>query len=95
VLAFYPLYAAARREVRNWEKSAPPEELMDNEKMVELWEKALAAHPARDPFGRTLHLSVLPQNLLALCDPRVMVADAARLPEDVENWPAYVAEEAP
>ncbi|MBM4369913.1 MAG: hypothetical protein FJ102_27130, partial [Deltaproteobacteria bacterium] len=60
-----------------------------------LWESTLRVYPARDPFGRLLHLSVLPQNLLALADPRVMVSDAGRLPEDVENWPAYVAEEAP
>ncbi len=93
--AYYGLYAEARKAVRNWEKTAPKDELLTAEKMVKLWESTLREHPARDPFGRLLHLSVLPQNLLALADPRVMVADAGRLPEDIENWPAYVAEEAP
>ncbi len=93
--AFYGLYAEARKAVRAWEKSAPEGELMTAERMVRLWESTLAQHPARDPFGRPLHLSALPHDLLALANPRVMVSDAARLPEDVENWPVYVAEEAP
>lgn len=93
--AFYSLYAHVRRAVRAWEKDAPDGELMTAERMVALWEKTLAAHPAEDPFGRALHLSILPRELLALADPRVVVSNAARLPEDVENWPAYVAEEAP
>jgi hypothetical protein len=63
-------------------------------KMVELWEEALAAHPATDPYGRKLHLSVLPPDLLALTDPRFMVSDGTRLPEDVENWTEYVRTEA-
>jgi hypothetical protein len=93
--AFYGLYATARKDVRSWEKSAPAGELMSPATMVRLWENALAAHPATDPFGRALHLSILPDDLRALVDPRVMVADAARLPEDVENWSLYVATEAP
>ncbi|HND32333.1 MAG TPA: hypothetical protein PLA94_20155, partial [Myxococcota bacterium] len=93
--AFYDLYAAARAEVRTWEAAAAPGELMTPAKMVELWEVALKKKPATDAFGRTLHLSLLPYNLLTLTDPRLMVADGTHLPEDVENWPQFVARESP
>jgi len=93
--AFYTLYGQARSEVRAWERKAPAGEPLTAAGMVSLWEKTLSAHPAEDPFGRRLHLSALPPDLLALTDPRFMVADGARLPEDVENWAAHVAEEAP
>jgi hypothetical protein len=92
--AFYELYRSARAEVRVWEGAAPAGELLTATKMVELWEKALAAHPAADPYGRPLHLTKLPPDLLALTDPRFMASDGARLPEDVENWPLYVSTEA-
>ena len=91
---FYALYSETRKGVRAWEKKAPPDELLSAARMAALWETALAAHPVDDPFGRRLHLSVLPKDLLALTDPRFMVSDGARLPEDVENWSAYVATEA-
>ncbi len=93
--AFYGLYRHARAQVRAWEEEAPAEELLTAKRMIELWEAALAANPATDPFGRPLHLSVLPTDLLALTDPRFMASDGARLPEDVENWPQFVAAEAP
>ncbi|MFN7143744.1 MAG: MG2 domain-containing protein [Myxococcota bacterium] len=93
--AFYTLYRDARAEVRAWEAAAPAGEVLTAKQMVALWEKALAAHPAADPFGRPLHLSVLPSDLLALTDPRFMASDGARLPEDVENWTRFVAAEAP
>lgn len=93
--AFYALYREARAEVRAWEAAAPAGEVLTAKTMVGLWEKALAAHPTEDPFGRPLHLSVLPPDLLALTDPRFMASDGARLPEDVENWPQFVAQEAP
>lgn len=93
--AFYGVYAEARHAVHAWETSAPPEELLTNDKMAELWKKALAAHPAEDPFGRSLRLGRLPQDLLALTAPQVMVDDAARLPEDIDNWSAWVAKENP
>lgn len=93
--AFYQLYAEARKAVRSWEKSAPEAELMTAERMVKVWEATLAAHPTTDPFGRPLHLSILPGNLRDLVDPRVIVSDARRLPEDVENWSLYILTEAP
>jgi hypothetical protein len=93
--AFYDLYAAARAEVRSWEAAAAPGQLMSPAKMLELWELALKKKPATDAFGRSLHLSLLPPDLLALTDPRLMVADGTHLPEDVENWPNFVAQESP
>jgi hypothetical protein len=93
--AFYELYRDARAEVRAWEEAAPAGDLLTAARMVELWEKALAAHPATDAFGRPLHLQVLPADLLALTDPRFMATDGARLPEDVENWSLFVGSEAP
>lgn len=93
--AFYALYGHARDEVRAWEGTAKPEDLLTAAKMVSLWEKALAAHPATDAFGRPLHLKALPPDLRPLTDPRFMVSDGARLPEDVENWIVYVNEGAP
>ncbi len=93
--AFYDLYAAARAEVRSWEAAAAPGQLMSPAKMLELWEAALKKKPATDAFGRSLHLSLLPPDLLALTDPRLMVADGTHLPEDVENWPNFVAQESP
>ncbi len=93
--SFYAQYAELRTAERAWEKSAAASDLMTAERMVRLWEETLAKHPATDPFGRPLHLSALPGDLQALVDPRVVVADASHLPEDVENWSVYVATEAP
>lgn len=93
--AYYGLYANVKKAVRAWEKSAPEGELMTAEHMVKIWEATLSDHPATDPFGRPLHLSYLPSNLRDLADPRMIVADAKRLPEDVENWTLYVVTEAP
>lgn len=96
--AFYAVYRRARKAVRDWEREAPEGEVLTAAKMVTLWEAAARDVPdgePREPFGRTLHLSRLPPDLLALTDPRLMTSDGARLPEDVENWTAWVAEEAP
>jgi hypothetical protein len=38
---------------------------------------------------------MLPDDLLALTDPRQVVVDGTRLPEDVERWDRFVAEEDP
>jgi hypothetical protein len=38
-------------------------------------------------------LANLPDNLLEQVDPRVVVADGARLPEDVVSWVSYVRQE--
>ena len=42
-----------------------------------------------EAFGRELGIGILPADLLAQTDPRQVVADARRLPEDVTNWPAW------
>jgi hypothetical protein len=73
---------------------------MTPETMARLWRAALAACKARgqrvdDAYRRTLRLSRLPADLLALTDPRAVVVVATRLTEDVENWPAWVAREKP
>lgn len=93
--AYYQLYAEVRKAVRVWEKTAPEAEIMTAERMVAIWEATLAKHPTHDPFGRLLHLSILPGNLRDLADPRVIVSNARRLPEDVENWSLYILLEAP
>lgn len=93
VEAFYAVYARAVAAERDWERRAPAAETLSPKRMVAFWEASLKGE--RDPYGRPLHLSVLPDDLLALVDPRVVASDGTRLPEDVENWDAYVAKEAP
>ena len=68
--------------------------------MAELWGAAISDCEKRgekvtDAFGRTLLLHRLPEDLLAMIDPRQVVADGTRLPEDVENWSAWVRKEQP
>ena len=68
--------------------------------MAQLWKQAIAACKARgekvvDAYGRELRLSMLPQDLLSLTDPRAVVIDTTHLSEDVENWAAWVAKERP
>ena len=94
-------YGALERlvvKVRAWEESAPKEETMQPATMVSLWDAVLADmsnedNPAIDAYGRPLKLNVLPADLLEQVDPRQVVADGTRLPEDVVSWPRYVAEE--
>ena len=85
-------------QVRAWERSAPPDEQMKPQTMERLWKQALDAcakrgEPVVDAWGRRLQLSRLPDDLLMLTDPHVVVAVGTRLPEDVENWMAYVRKE--
>jgi hypothetical protein len=68
--------------------------------MARLWSKALDAvarrgKPNDDAYGRRLRLSLLPSDLLSLVDPRAVIVVGTRLPEDVENWTAWVAKEKP
>jgi len=68
--------------------------------MAGLWKQALIAcgkrgEPVTDAYGRKLRLGRLPADLLALTDPRAVVVVGTRLPEDVENWAAWVAKEKP
>lgn len=97
---FYTVLAELHRRARGWEKAAPAREQMTPTRMAELWTQALAACSKRgekvtDAFGRTLRLHRLPGDLLALTDPRQVVAIGTRLPEDVENWAEWVARRKP
>lgn len=97
---FYVVLAELHAQVRRWEAKAPEAEKMTPAAMAKLWQLALGACRARgarvdDAYGRTLRLSRLPPDLLSLIDPRAVVVVATRLPEDVENWPAWVAKERP
>ncbi len=96
---FYELLSAARLRVAAWEEAAPEDELMTPARMVDLWEDVLDERagdglPVEDAYGRRLELHRLPSDLLELADPRLLVSDKRRLPEDVENWQAYVWENA-
>jgi hypothetical protein len=96
---FYELLSDARLRVSAWEEGAPEGELMTPERMVDLWNEMLKertrnGQPVEDAYGRALELHRLPSDLLELADPRLLVADKRRLPEDVENWQAYVWENA-
>jgi hypothetical protein len=97
---FYGVLAELHDEVRGWEEKAPSGEQIHPSKMAELWSLALDAcakrgEPVSDAYGRRLRLSQLPPDLLALTDPRQVVVEGTRLPEDVESWSAWVAKEKP
>lgn len=95
---FYRALDRASGRIRAWEAGAGEGELFAPERMVEVWDGALAdlaaeGAPAVDGYGRPLALEVLPLDLLALTDPRTLVADASRLPEDFVGWVQYVDQE--
>jgi hypothetical protein len=97
---FYIVLAELHTQARAWEAKAPAGEKMTPATMARLWGAAVAACAQRgqrvdDAYGRRLRLTRLPPDLLALTDPRAVVVVATRLPEDVENWPAWVARERP
>jgi hypothetical protein len=97
---FYVVLAELHDQARAWEASAPKNQKMHPRAMAQLWTKALAAVARKgghvdDAYGRRLRLSLLPPDLLALVDPRVVIVEGTRLPEDVENWAAWVAKEKP
>ncbi len=97
---FYVVLAELHAQVRAWELEGPKGEVMGPALMAKMWDRALAAcekrdQPVRDAYGRKLRLSSLPSDLLALVEPRAVVLDGLRLPEDTENWAAWVAEEEP
>jgi hypothetical protein len=97
---FYNVLGELHARVRDWETSAPKDEQMRPATMARLWTAALDACAKRkeavtDAYGRRLALHRLPPDLLALTDPRMVVVNGTRLPEDVESWPAWVAKERP
>jgi hypothetical protein len=97
---FYVALAELHVQTREWEASAPSTEKMTPKTMATLWKKSLDAMEARkessrDFWGRRLRLHRLPMDLLALTEPRQVVVDGTRLPEDSENWNLWVAKEKP
>ncbi|WP_375743053.1 MG2 domain-containing protein [Corallococcus interemptor] len=97
---FYAVLTELHARTRKWEETAPAGETLDPAGLARLWAESLAACEQRgqkvtDAFGRKLRLSRLPRDLLALTDPRAVVVNGTRLPEDVVNWDAWVAREAP
>ena len=97
---FYVVLAALHEQVRQWERAAPKTELMRPPRLAALWKRALEATEAKgksvkDAFGRRLRLHRLPADLLALTDPRQVVTEGTRLPEDTENWTQWVQRRKP
>jgi hypothetical protein len=97
---FYTVLGQLHQEARAWETSAPAAEKMTPATMAKLFQQALRAVEARgesvtDAYGQRLRLSQLPADLLALCAPQAVVVVGTRLPEDVEDWAAWVAKEQP
>ena len=97
---FFPILAELMRAERAWEASAPPDDRLDPAQVAELWRTARAAaeaagHPTTDAYGEPLTLHRLPPDLLDLTSPHGIVTDGARLPDDLENWPQWVAREEP
>ncbi len=97
---FYIALAELHLQTRSWESSAAKGDVMTPKQMATLWKQTLSAcekdgHAIVDPYGRPLRLHSLPSDLLALVSPAQVVADATRLPEDVENWQQWVMKEQP
>lgn len=91
---FYRALAALRDDVRGWEAQAPEGQQMKPPRMAAMWNAVLdrfreAGEPAVDAFDRELTLQSLPDDLLAQLDPRQVVADGTRLPEDVVDWTSF------
>jgi hypothetical protein len=94
---FYVVLGEVHDLARAWEWSAPKDEKMTAARMAKMWDDALASLTARgedvkDAYGRPLRLRVLPGDLLVLVDPRAVIVEGTRLPEDVEDWTDWVVE---
>lgn len=79
-------FAALLGRVRK--ASSGSKEPLDYEAFAALWDAE--ADSELDPFGLPLSLGRLPDELLELADPRYVVVDASRLPEDLEPWQPWV-----
>ena len=96
--SFYTVLAELHVQTRAWEDAAKEGELMTPAAMAGLWEDAVDAvaereEPHTDAYGRPLRLTWLPNDLLSLTAPHEVVLDSTHLPEDVENWTAWVRTE--
>jgi hypothetical protein len=97
---FYVVLGELYTQVRAWEGSAPESAKMTPAVMSQLWNKSLDAVEARkesasDAWGRRLRLHRLPSDLLSFTEPRAVVINGTRLPEDTQNWAQWVAKEKP
>ena len=92
---FYGVLDALFVEVRHFEGTAPAADKLTPATMLALWSKALQRAKDQgvittDAFGRPLLLQALPDELVAMADPRLLVRDGTRLTEDVEAWVPFV-----
>ncbi len=97
---FYVVLGELYTQVRTWESTAPETEKMTPPVMARLWNQSLDAvegrkDSARDAWGRRLRLHRLPTDLLSMTEPRAVVVNGTRLPEDTQNWSQWVAKEKP
>lgn len=97
---FYVVLGELNAQVRAWESSAPASEKLTPKTLARLWNTSLDALEKKkesvdDAWGRRLRLHRLPYDLLTLTEPRQLVVDGTRLPEDLENWQQWVAKEQP
>jgi hypothetical protein len=97
---FYVVLGELYTQVRDWETKAPETEKMTPQVMAKLWNQSLDVvegrkESAKDAWGRRLRLHRLPADLLALTEPRQIVINGTRLPEDTQNWSQWVAKEKP
>jgi hypothetical protein len=92
--AYWRVHAAVSARVRAWEVEAPEGETLTVVRAFVFWEDAVRDTGAVDAFGRPLRLASLPRDLIELIDPRELVADGRRLPEDQEDWMTYVGRSA-
>lgn len=95
---FYRTLSEVIDRVHAWEESGAPEERLSPERMASFWRDAvrdMSRNGKRpiDAYDRTLTLDVLPNDLLVQVDPRTVVADGTRLPEDVTDWVRWVRTE--
>jgi hypothetical protein len=97
---FYAALQELYVQTRDWESTAAQSEKMTPQTMARLWSRSLDAleqrkESSRDVWGRRLRLHRLPRDLFALTEPRQVIVDGTRLPEDSENWAIWVAKEKP
>lgn len=97
---FYTVLGEFYSQVHQWEATAPAAQKMTPALMAKLWNQSLDVleakkSPVHDAWGRKLRLHRLPTDLLALTEPRAVVINGTRLPEDMQNWPQWVAKEKP
>lgn len=94
---FFVLLKELHHQALLWESNTQVHEQMKPEVVVQLWEKALESCrkqglTCQDTFGHDLLLTALPPELLNLTDPRFLVVEGTRLPEDMVNWDYWVKE---